>query len=117
LEIADGKAPSKITPLRKEYAGIILSLAKQEYPDTSAYADEEIIYRVKKRTTPASSSAPHGSSASTNYSTTTAAASSKTSSPSPHHPSDRSRATDPQKHGLEEKTFAVRGDFGDSGSC
>jgi biotin carboxylase len=48
LEIADGKAPSKITPLRKEYAGIILSLAKQEYPDTSAYADEEIVYRVKK---------------------------------------------------------------------
>jgi len=49
LEIADGKAPSKITPVRKEYAGIILSLAKQEYPDTSAYADEEIISRVKKR--------------------------------------------------------------------
>ena len=48
LEIADGKAPSKITALRKEYAGIILSLAKQEYPDTSAYADEEIISRVKK---------------------------------------------------------------------
>ena len=48
LEIADGKAPSKITPLHKEYAGIILSLAKQEYPDTSAYTDEEIIYRVKK---------------------------------------------------------------------
>jgi len=48
LEIADGKAPSKITPLRKEYASIILSLAKQEYPDTSAYTDEEIIYRVKK---------------------------------------------------------------------
>ena len=35
--------------MRKEYAGIILSLAKQEAPDTSAYADEEIIYRVKKR--------------------------------------------------------------------
>ncbi len=49
LEIVDGKAPTKITPLRKEYAGIILSLAKQEYPDTSAYADEEIISRVKKR--------------------------------------------------------------------
>ena len=49
LEIADGKAPSKIRPLRKEYAGIILSLAKQEYPDTSAYTDEEIISRVKKR--------------------------------------------------------------------
>jgi len=49
LEIADGKGPSKIKPLRKDYAGIILSLAKQETPDTSNYADEEIIYRVKKR--------------------------------------------------------------------
>ncbi|HJU93131.1 MAG TPA: ATP-grasp domain-containing protein [Pyrinomonadaceae bacterium] len=49
LEIADGKAPAKITPLRKEYAGIILSLAKQEQPDTAAYVDQEIIYRVKKR--------------------------------------------------------------------
>jgi biotin carboxylase len=49
LEIADGKAQAKITPLRKEYAGIILSLAKQEQPDTSAYVDPEIIYRVKKR--------------------------------------------------------------------
>jgi biotin carboxylase len=49
LEIAEGKAPSKIKALRKEYAGIILSLAKQEYPDTSAYADEEIVYRVKKK--------------------------------------------------------------------
>ena len=49
LEIADGEAPTKITPLRKEYAGIILSLAKQEQPDTSAYVDEEIVYRVNKR--------------------------------------------------------------------
>ncbi|HSL52872.1 MAG TPA: hypothetical protein VK868_00695, partial [Pyrinomonadaceae bacterium] len=40
--------PSKITPSRKEYAGIILSLAKQETPDTSTYIDAEIIYRVKK---------------------------------------------------------------------
>ena len=48
LEIADGKGP-KITPQRKEYAGIILSLAKQEYPDTSAYVEAEIIHRVKKR--------------------------------------------------------------------
>jgi len=49
LEIADGKGAARITPSRKEYAGIILSLAKQEDPDTSAYVDEEIIYRVKKR--------------------------------------------------------------------
>lgn len=48
LEMTDGKGPTKIAPLRKEYAGIILSLAKQETPDTSGYVDEEIIYRVKK---------------------------------------------------------------------
>ena len=49
LEIVDGKARAKVSALRKEYAGIILSLAKQEQPDTSAYVDEEIVYRVKKR--------------------------------------------------------------------
>ena len=49
LEIADGKIAQRIRPQRKEYAGIILSLAKQEYPDTSAYVEEEIVYRVKKR--------------------------------------------------------------------
>jgi ATP-grasp domain len=49
LEIADGKGTPRIKPARKEYAGIILSLAKQEYPDTSEYKDEEIVYRVKKR--------------------------------------------------------------------
>ena len=49
LEIADGKPRAKFGPLRKEYAGIILSLAKQEQPDTSTYVEEEIVYRVKKR--------------------------------------------------------------------
>jgi biotin carboxylase len=41
--VVDGK------PTRKEYAGIVLSLAKQEHPDTSAYDDPEIVHRVKKR--------------------------------------------------------------------
>ncbi len=49
LEIVDGKPSTKVSPARKEYAGIVLSLAKQEQPDTSAYVDEEITYRVKKR--------------------------------------------------------------------
>src|SRR5689334_15432661 len=47
LEVAD--EPARVSPVRKEYAGIILSLAKQEQPDTSAYDDEEIVHRVKKR--------------------------------------------------------------------
>ena len=54
LEVFDGKGPSgkttpRIRPTRKDYAGIILSLAKQETPDTSSYVDDEIIYRIKKR--------------------------------------------------------------------
>lgn len=31
------------------YSGIALSLARQEYPDTSAYTDAEIVYRVAKK--------------------------------------------------------------------
>ena len=49
IEMADAAPVRHIKPLRKEYAGIILSLAKQESPDTSAYDEEEIVYRVKKR--------------------------------------------------------------------
>ncbi len=48
LEVNGATKPS-IKPLRKEYAGIVLSLAKQECPDTSGYDDPEIVYRVKKR--------------------------------------------------------------------
>jgi len=44
----DGFNLRDIKPSRNEYAGIILSLAKQEYPDTDAYDDPEIVYRVKK---------------------------------------------------------------------
>ena len=57
MEVADGRVAEgtshsakvkKIQPLRNEYAGIVLSLSKQECPDTSAYDDPEIVYRVKK---------------------------------------------------------------------
>jgi hypothetical protein len=49
IEISNGATPSKIKPVRKDYAGIILSLARQEQPDTSAYDDQEVVYRVKKK--------------------------------------------------------------------
>jgi len=48
-ELQEGPGPTKLKQLRKEYAGIVLSLAKQEHPDTSAYDDPEIVYRAKKR--------------------------------------------------------------------
>ena len=50
--VAGGKASrssKKLKPLRNEYAGIVLSLSRQEHPDTSSYDDPEIVYRVKKR--------------------------------------------------------------------
>lgn len=33
---------------RDRCAGIVLSLARQEWPDTSAYADDEIVHRLRK---------------------------------------------------------------------
>jgi hypothetical protein len=34
--------------LRQDYAGLIVSLARQQYPDTSAYADPEVAWRMNK---------------------------------------------------------------------
>lgn len=49
LEMSEGAGSYRLPARREEYGGIALSLAKQEYPDTSAYTDEEIVYRVRKR--------------------------------------------------------------------
>ncbi len=50
MEVSDGTSSTRrLKPLRNEYAGIVLSLSKQEDPDTSAYDDPEIVYRVKKK--------------------------------------------------------------------
>jgi biotin carboxylase len=48
LEVGAGKEPYRPPAVRQDYAGVIVSLAKQEEPDTSAYHDPEIVYRVKK---------------------------------------------------------------------
>ena len=34
---------------RQDYSGVIISLARQEYPDLSAYADEEVVWRLHKK--------------------------------------------------------------------
>jgi biotin carboxylase len=51
LELAgdDSTKMPKLAKPRKDYAGIVLSLAKQERPDTTAYDDPEIVYRVNKK--------------------------------------------------------------------
>jgi hypothetical protein len=49
LEIAHARGQAYGRPARRhEYGGIALSLARQEWPDTSAYDDPEIVYRVSK---------------------------------------------------------------------
>jgi biotin carboxylase len=49
VELAGGTRPAQQRPRpRREYSGIVLSLARQEWPDTSAYDDPEIVYRVRK---------------------------------------------------------------------
>jgi biotin carboxylase len=48
LEVSAATHSPRLKP-RNEHGGIILSLARQEYPDTSAYDDPEITYRVKKK--------------------------------------------------------------------
>ena len=46
IEMADDREPSIPKPKRFDYGGIVVSLAKQERPDTSAYTDPEICYRA-----------------------------------------------------------------------
>jgi len=35
--------------VRRGYAGVINCLARQEWPDTSAYSDPEVVWRLKKQ--------------------------------------------------------------------
>jgi carbamoylphosphate synthase large subunit len=48
LEILCGKEPYRLPVTRDDYAGLIISLAKQETPDTSTYTDPEIVWRMNK---------------------------------------------------------------------
>ena len=48
IEIAGEGGRYQLPRVREEYAGVILSLARQENPDTSAYNDPEVSLRIKK---------------------------------------------------------------------
>jgi biotin carboxylase len=48
IEVAGGNGSYRLPPVREEYAGVIISLARQENPDTSAYNDPEVFLRIKK---------------------------------------------------------------------
>jgi biotin carboxylase len=47
VEVAD--RPIAPTPLRQEYGGVVVSLARQERPDTSGFTDPEVFYRLDQK--------------------------------------------------------------------
>ena len=49
VEIAAGKAPYQPPVPRGDIAGLLVSLARQEWPDTSAYNDHEIVWRMNEK--------------------------------------------------------------------
>lgn len=50
IEIADARGTSyALSDRRHDYAGILISLARQEHPDLSAYQDDEIAWRMTKK--------------------------------------------------------------------
>jgi biotin carboxylase len=48
IEVAGGDGSYRLPPVREAYAGVILSLARQEDPDTSGYNDPEVSLRIRK---------------------------------------------------------------------
>jgi biotin carboxylase len=48
IETATTERPYHLPPPRLDYSGILISLAKQQWPDTSAYNDLEIVWRMNK---------------------------------------------------------------------
>jgi hypothetical protein len=48
IELSTPQHPYRLPGMRHEYGGIALSLSRQEYPDTRAYRDPEIVYRIDK---------------------------------------------------------------------
>jgi biotin carboxylase len=48
LEVTAGKMPYRLPPVREDYAGVIVSLARQQEPDTTGYNDPEIVERITK---------------------------------------------------------------------
>jgi biotin carboxylase len=49
VEIAGEDGAYDLPPIEARHAGIVLSLARQEHPDTSAYTAPEIVQRIRKK--------------------------------------------------------------------
>jgi formate-dependent phosphoribosylglycinamide formyltransferase (GAR transformylase) len=49
IELIPHDRAYQLPEYQQNHAGIIVTLARQEYPDTSAYQDQEIVWRLTKR--------------------------------------------------------------------
>jgi len=49
IEIDGGTGGYRLPPMRADHAGVVISLARQEEPDTAQFTDPEIAYRIVKR--------------------------------------------------------------------
>jgi biotin carboxylase len=49
IETLDDAVKYRLPETRDNYAGIVLCLARQEWPDTSEYTDPEVVFRIKKK--------------------------------------------------------------------
>jgi hypothetical protein len=47
IELSQGERPYRLPERSRRYGGLIVSLARQEVPDTSAYTDPEIVWRLE----------------------------------------------------------------------
>lgn len=48
IELATPEHPYQLPEHRRDYGGVLVTLARQEQPDTSAYQEPEIVWRMKK---------------------------------------------------------------------
>lgn len=49
LELCRGTADYRLPELKRKFGGVVVSLARQEQPDTSGFTDPEIVHRLKMR--------------------------------------------------------------------
>jgi hypothetical protein len=49
IEIGGGTQAYEVPPARSHYSGLLVSLARQEWPDLSGYNDTEVVWRMQKK--------------------------------------------------------------------
>lgn len=45
IEVGGGKVPYALPPAKNEYGGLVMTLAREEHPDLSAFSDPEVVFR------------------------------------------------------------------------